>query len=174
MKKLLWVIAVILLFTACGNKNTDTAYTHTEENNTVTEQKQIKEITLYYSEDNASYLVPELREIPGDKADDAEYILNELIKGSKDAKLVNAVPEDTRVISCTVENGICTVNLSKEFLEKNGTASERMAIYSIVNTMCSIDGVEKVQFLIDGEKVMIFGSYIFDEPFEADMSIVQE
>jgi len=101
------------------------------------------------------------------------FVLNELIGGTLNSELVNVIPPQTKVNSATCENGICTVDLSADFISKNGTASEQMAIYSVVNTLCSMDGIDKVQFIIDGKKIMIFGSYIFDQPFEADMSIVK-
>lgn len=170
MKKLLVLALVIALgfVTACENKNTDTTYNPPKEENIKTE-----EITLYYASTDAEYLVTESHKVPKDKADDASYVMEKLLAGPVSDGLVNAIAKDTKINSVKVENGICTVDLSGEFIEKSGTANERMAIYSVVNTMCGLDGADKVQFLIDGKKIMIFGSYIFDEPFEADISIVK-
>ena len=66
------------------------------------------------------------------------------------------------------------MDLSEEFLSIEGSATQKMAVYSIVNTLCRVKGVYSVQFVIDGELVEIFGNYLFDEPFEADMSLVGE
>ncbi len=170
MKKLLVFALVIALgfVTACQNKNTDTTYNPPKEVENHTE-----EITLYYASTDAAYLVTEVMEVPSDKAEDPSYVLGKLLDGPSEDGLVNAITKGTNINSVKTEDGLCTVDLSAEFIEKSGTANERMAIYSVVNTLCGLDGVDKVQFLIDGKKIMIFGSYIFDEPFEADKSIVK-
>ncbi len=168
MKKLLVIALVIALgfVTACENKNTDTTYNPPKEVNNA-------EITLYYASNDAAYLVAESSEAPSDKAEDPSYVLGKLFEGPSDDVLVNAITKGTKVNSVNTEDGLCTVDLSAEFIEKSGTANERMAIYSVVNTLCGLDGIDKDQFLIDGKKIMIFGSYIFDEPFEADESIIK-
>ncbi len=158
--------AVCLLFvSSCTPKKPVT-----KEINTQTPQKQVvkeatKDITLYYADKDAADLYSEIRTVPADKADDAYFVLEELLKGTSLENLTNSIPKGTKVNSCTVENGLCTLDLSADFISKQGTANEQMAIYSVVNTLCCLDGIDEVQFLIDGQKVKIFGSYIFDEPF---------
>ncbi len=130
-------------------------------------------ITLYFTDDKALGLYAEKREIPKDKAQDAEFIITELLKGTTNDEFVDVIPEGTKLNSCTVLDGLCTVDLSQSFISKKGTANVQMSIYSVVNTLCLLDDVDSVKFLIDGEEVMIFGSYIFDEPFEADSTIIR-
>ena len=80
------------------------------------------------------------------------------------------MPEGTRLIGISTEDGLCTVNLSSEFIDNSngGSAFDTLSVYSVVNSLCALDNVDKVQFLIDGKTVEVYGNFIFDEPFEAD------
>lgn len=46
------------------------------------------------------------------------------------------------------------VNFSREFQVRHwgGTAREAMPLYSVVNSLAKVEGVAKVQFLLEGEK----------------------
>ena len=68
------------------------------------------------------------------------------------------------------------MNLSSDFVTKNnvGTAAERMTIFSIVNSLTELSNVDKVQFLIEGEKKEVYHHMIFNEPIERDISMIQK
>ena len=74
------------------------------------------------------------------------------------------------------KEGICFVNLSKEFKTTHigGTSAETMTIYSIVNTLGELDSVEKVQFLIEGQKEDEYIHFIFNEPFQPDPTLIKD
>ncbi len=136
---------------------------------------ETKTITLYFSDSQAMYVVAEEREVSLAKgASPEEKAVIELMAGPRTDELWNAIPEGTKLLSVSTKNGVCTINFSKEFVENSpgGTASERMAIYSVVNTLTGIEGVQKVQFLIEGKKQEIYTHAIFDEPFEREESII--
>jgi len=70
------------------------------------------------------------------------------------AGTANPLPSGTRLLDAKVENGIATVNLSREF-QKNfggGSAGEQMTLYSIVNSLTTLPNITGVQFLLEGEK----------------------
>lgn len=138
------------------------------------EDNKKADIVLYYSDNQGIALHPETRSVFADDATNPEFVLEELIKGTENEEYSNVIPTETVINSCMLEGGVCTVDLSVDFIEIQGTASQEMAMYSVVNTLCAIKGVDKVKFLIDGEVVSLFGYYDFASPFEADMSFVQE
>lgn len=136
---------------------------------------RIMTATLYFSDSQAMYLVGEKRDVTvndGDKPEAA--VIRELLKGPKTDDLWDAIPEGTKLLSVNTKNGLCTVDLSSEFVDNSpgGTASERMAIYSVVNSLTSLEGVNKVQFLINGKKREIYTHMIFDEPIARDNDII--
>lgn len=124
--------------------------------------------TLFFSDSDAMYLVGEKRDVTVYEGETLEAaVIRELIEGPGTDSLWSAIPEGTRLLSAGTKNGLCTVNFSAEFVDNSpgGTASERMAIGSVVNTLTQLEGVQKVQFLIDGSKREIYTHAIFDEPF---------
>ncbi len=124
--------------------------------------------TLYFSDSEALYVVGEKRDVTIYEGETLEAaVIRELIDGPRTDSLWSAIPEGTRLLSAATKNGLCTVNFSAEFVDNSpgGTASERMAIGSVVNTLTQLEGVQKVQFLIDGKKREIYTHAIFDEPF---------
>ncbi len=136
---------------------------------------EIRTITLYFSDNQAMYVVAEKREVSLSKGvSPEEKALIELMAGPRTDELWSAIPDGTRLLSVSTKGGVCTVNFSKEFVENSpgGTASERMAIYTVVNTLTSLEGVQKVQFLIEGKKQEIYTHAVFDEPFEREESII--
>ena len=75
----------------------------------------------------------------------------------------------------TVKEKTCYVDFSKEFLNKQDDITDKVAIYSVVNTLIELPNVNKVQFSIDGEQVLKYNeSMSFGEPFERNLDIVKE
>ncbi len=136
---------------------------------------ETRTVTLYFSDSQAMYVVGENREITLPKGMSLEEkVLMELMAGPRTDDLWDAIPEGTKLLSVSTKDGICTVNFSKEYVENSpgGTASERMAIYSVVTTLTDLEGIQKVQFLIEGKKLEIYTHMIFDKPFERDHSVI--
>lgn len=139
--------------------------------------EQTRTVTLYFSGPEALYLTGEKRDIPlAEGASLEETVLTELMAGPATDGLWGTIPKGTKLLSASTKNGVCTVNFSKEYVENSpgGTSSESMAIYSVVNTLTGLDGIQKVQFLIDGEKQEIYTHAIFDKPFERNESILEK
>ncbi|MGE5614344.1 MAG: GerMN domain-containing protein [Bacillota bacterium] len=134
-----------------------------------------KTVTLYFSDNEAMYLVGEEREIIVSGTDSIEeLVIKELLKGPVSEHLWDTIPDGTRLISASTKNGICTVDFSREYVDNSpgGTTSERMAIYSVVNTLTELEGIKKVQFLIEGKKREIYTHAVFDEPFSRNEDIL--
>lgn len=129
---------------------------------------ETKTITLYFSDSQAMYVVAEKRDVIIAEGDSLEKIIfEELMKGPVGKDLRATIPKDTKLLSISTKAGLCTVNLSSEFVDNSpgGTASERMTLDSVVNSLTELDYVKKVQFLIDGKKREVYTHAIFDEPF---------
>ncbi len=134
-----------------------------------------KTIMLYYPNQTADMLLAEERvlQFDGGKINEAT-VLTELIKGTATPDAVNVIPASTKVLSCETKEGICYVNLSKDFMDKKpeGSASETMVIDSIVYTLTEFEDVLRVMFLIEGEKTESYGQILFNEPFERNESVI--
>lgn len=133
-------------------------------------------ITLYFSDEDSDSLVREVRRVNIPKGETMEKIvLSELIGGPSKDKTYRTVPSETKIRSIETNDGVCFVNLSQDFITKyvGGTAAEQLTVYSIVNSLTELANVEKVQFLIEGEKKDVFIHMVFNEPITRDVSMVE-
>ncbi len=133
-------------------------------------------LVLYFSDENAEYLVSERRNIEIANGDTVEKtVVNALISGPTEVGRVKTIPSETKLLSIETKNGVCFVNLSKEFVEKHsgGSTGERLAVYSIVNSLTELGTIDKVQFLIEGEKREEFIHMVLNEPIVRDKTIIR-
>jgi spore germination protein GerM len=82
--------------------------------------------------------------------------------GDEDLTLI---PEGTRLISSVRRQGLLELNFSPELASGNlGSTGEELLIWQLVNTMCSLDGVEEVRIVV-GERTDLYGHISLEEPF---------
>jgi len=125
-------------------------------------------------QDNAG-LVPVLREITKTRAVGAAA-MEALIAGPNDAELgarpamYTNIPDGTRFLGLTIDNGIATVNLSKEFESGGGSASVLGRLAQVVYTLTQFPTVRGVTFQLDGQPVTVFSGsgVVFDGPVGRD------
>jgi germination protein M len=131
----------------------------------------VKVIDLYFSNADGTGLNKEERKIEVNKNQPLEkYVMEELIKGPYDEGNVATVPSETKIRNISTTDGICYVDLSSDFVTKHngGTTGETLTVYSIVDSLTALDNIDKVQFLIEGEKQDEFKGHMeFSQPFEA-------
>jgi germination protein M len=121
------------------------------------------------------FLVPVYREIPRTQAV-ATAAVRELITGPTEAErtsvpaLSSAVPAGTMLLGITIEDGLATVDLSREFEAGGGTFSMAARLAQVVFTVTQFPTVQQVEFHLDGEPVAVFSSegLIMDHPVGRD------
>lgn len=95
-------------------------------------------------------------------------VMERIIAGPLSDTLNKTCPSDTKLNDIFVENGLCTVDLNQRFLERMDNQSFAVKIYSVVNSLCELDGIEQVQILIDGQKISA------DETLDISVPLVPE
>ncbi|MFV0504642.1 MAG: GerMN domain-containing protein [Lachnospirales bacterium] len=87
-----------------------------------------------------------------------QYIVQELINGSNEDHS-NLVPSTTKVYGVTVDNNTAFVNLSSEFVNNSGSNLEDqvLSVYSIVNSLTALKGINSVQILINSQRYPGYG-----------------
>ena len=111
---------------------------------------QKESITLYLADGQHRYLTRQTQTVEAMEASDKpKYIMERLLDTSNTAC---CIPAGTRLLGISVENGICTVNLSSEFVRnmKAVFSEERLAVYSIVNSLMEMPEVTTVDLWIEG------------------------
>ncbi len=136
-------------------------------------QKSIS-VTLYFADDDAN-LVTERRSAPIIDNSVEKTIVTELLKGPESDKLNATIPPGTRLISVETKENVCFVNFSSEFVTKHsgGSTGEALTVYSIVDSLTELKNVDKVQFLVEGNKIDVYKHLEFNGPFERDDSMVK-
>ncbi|HKK83262.1 MAG TPA: GerMN domain-containing protein [Atribacterota bacterium] len=121
-----------------------------EEEEAVSEIEEL-EITLYFSDENAQYLVPESRKVKRTDYPATQSIV-ELIKGPRNNRLYPTIPQTTKVNALYVSDNIAYIDFSSEIIEDHpgGSTGELLTIYSIIMTLTSFSDIDKVQLLVDG------------------------
>lgn len=133
-------------------------------------------ITLYFSDTQADKLLPEEREVVKKGEPLEELVVRELIKGPSKKDMVKTIPEETRLLSLSVVDGVAYVNFSKEIQTRHwgGSAGETMTVYSVVNSLTGLEGIKKVQFLVEGKKVdSLLGHMDTSEPVEPNRLLIK-
>lgn len=135
----------------------------------VDESDYERQISLYFADNALGFLHLERHTLTiGQSKSMCAYVLDELLHGPQGVELIQAIPEDTQVISVKQSGDICTVDLSHEFLagKPRTAAGERMAVFSIVDSLCSVNGVRAVQILVEGERCESYGHLNISMPLK--------
>lgn len=131
------------------------------------------DVNLYFATSNSRNLKAEQRKvITLDTISIEKTIINELMKGPSSYELIATIPSGTKLLNIETRSGVCYVNFSEEFVTKFSGGSGALNVYSVVNSLCTIDSVTSVQILIEGEKGAKFGGFVFDEPLRANFDLV--
>ena len=112
-------------------------------------EPQQEQLTLYFPDVQHRYLISETRSINAvQAADKPSFILQTLLSESSS----NCIPTGTQLLSANVENGVCTVNLSSEFVlgMERSFSAERMAVYSIVTSLTELPEISTVDIWVAG------------------------
>lgn len=106
-----------------------------------------EELVLYFPDEKMRYLQRETRVVDSlGEEDKPLYILNCLLEEAVDGKTQGCIPPDTKLLRINVENGVCTVDLSSEFVSRmsHKVQTARLAVYSIVNSLTELEGIKTV------------------------------
>ena len=128
-------------------------------------------VTLYFLNPETEDLEAETRQIDAKELINYPYevLINLLIEGPKNEKLIKLIPEKTKLINTEIKNNILYINFSKEFIEGQnlGKQQEELILKSITNTVTELTEINKITILIEGETDRSFpdNEIIFDKIF---------
>lgn len=87
-------------------------------------------------------------------------VLQALLSGPQEAGLVALLPPGLEVYSARVEAGVCYADFSAALLAHipDSREEQELVVRSIVGSLCSLDYVQAVQLLVEGETLTLYGS----------------
>ena len=123
-------------------------------------------VTLYFLREDGT-LAPVHRTLELYEGDtQVSAVVKALDGGPVESGLYGVMPEGFRVRSAWLEDATCYVNLSSGQL-KNMTSLTglRDAIDALQRSLCSLESVEEVRFLVDGEYARSYGAVKIEEAY---------
>ena len=120
-----------------------------------------RRLRLYFPDAEGRWLVSEYHSLTLDEDTSPErYVVEELLRGPNSSELRSVIPAGTALRSCATADGVCTVDLSREFYDNRPRTAlgERLVLYAIVDSLTALSGVDSVRFLIEGEPA---GEYVY-------------
>lgn len=137
-------------------ENKKDSYEYTPQEEITEEQLRQTIITLYFLEPTNYELVPEARTIDSKELlkNPYELLINLLIGGPKNTKLLKLIPEGTKLIKAELKEDILYIDFSEEFIKEQniGKEQEELILKSIVNTVTELTEIDKVIILIEGKE----------------------
>jgi len=145
---------------------------------TAAKKRDKQEVTLFFSDPNERFLVPEKRFIPMEKEPEAQAreMIQALIAGSKTG-LVNTFPEKAELQGVKREGeDILSVNFRESLVANHpgGSAAEMATIYSLTNTLTTnLPAIKRIRILIDGkERESLKGHIGLRNPFMMNRELI--
>ena len=109
-------------------------------------------LTLYYATEDGNNLKAIDRTVHYSNAIPMEQVvMNYLAESPERDGLMSAIPEGTKVLSVVINENTCYVTMDSGFLNLPEGELREVAIYSIVNSLCELDSVTKVQIIVNNE-----------------------
>ena len=109
-------------------------------------------LTLYFASATGDGLVRETQHVYYSGNTSIEKLIMErLLDGPKSSNARSAIPDTTQLVSVSVMNGACLVNLDDGFLTQNFEIKEDVIIYSIVDSLTELDTINTVQIAVNGK-----------------------
>lgn len=115
--------------------------------------------TLYFTDKDGQNLVKEQRTVRYRRSIPKERIvLEQLMKGPMEKGHYPTIPENTEILDVTIAGRICYVAFDRVFSSYALDVSEKIPVYSVVNTLLDALEADKVQITVGAsDKLDIFG-----------------
>ncbi len=142
-----------------------------------TNYTQTVTVTLFFTGEDGKTLKQSRHQIEFDGAISLEeLVIEQLTAGPlpEEEGLYPTLPASARLLKVSKKDGICYVDFNADFLDKLPDISDEVAVYSVVNSLVEISGINRVQFTIEGEAYKTYRETLaFDGMFERNLDLVE-
>lgn len=129
------------------------------------------EYPVYYASMDRRHLIRETVTIRHASPEELTMqLLEQLLTPPTGTTLRSALPDGTRFLSVTVANGLCTVDVSREFESRRfyAMSAQCLSLLSVVNTLTALEEIDRVEFTVEGDLLIRYGSLSITAPLVRD------
>ncbi len=103
-----------------------------------------------------------------------KLVVEQIITGPTNEESSPTTNPETKIMSVTVKDGVCYVNLDETYLTQPYQVSSDVTIYSMVNSLVELSNVNKVQISINGKTDIMYREKIsLTKFFERNLELLQ-
>lgn len=131
----------------------------------------LQTFTVYYTDLDRRYLIGQEIDLdPSAQESIPLQLLELLLTPPAGDSLCSALPEGTRIEAVSLEDGLCTVELSAEFEDRRFYAltSQVLSLMSVVDTLTALPEIQRVEFMCEGSLLIRYGALTISEPLVRD------
>lgn len=148
-----------------------------------TQSEHTKQIVLYFSNKNGNALKPVKTTVNYDSAIPlAKLLVEKLIQGEdtiaktkRGEEVIPTIPGDTVLNNLTIRDNICYLDFSKNINDFMKGIRSDVVVYAIVNTLCELSDINRVQITVEGEPQQRYGEMEgFHLVLERKLELIQE
>lgn len=131
---------------------------------------------LYFANEKGDKLVQTNQKLMNTNISMERLVVEQLIKGPSEyvkGKAFPTINPDTKILSVTVKDGVCYVNLDEAFSNQPYSVTSEVTLYSITNSLVELSNINKVQFSINGDTNVTYRENIsLSAPLERNLDLV--
>ena len=133
-------------------------------------------LTLYYANETGDMLISEKREVEYNSNIALERIVvDQVLAGPQKRDSYPTVNPETGIISVSIKDGVCYVNLDQNFLTQVYNVTSEVTIYSIINSLVELGGINQVQIMVEGESNLMYREKIsLNTLFERNLELIEK
>ncbi|MDE7019061.1 MAG: GerMN domain-containing protein [Lachnospiraceae bacterium] len=134
-------------------------------------------LRLYFANEKGDRLVEENQRnvVYNSNISLEKLVVEKLIEGPTTIGNYPTINPSTKVVSVTVNDRICYVNLNSDFLTQPYNVASDVTIYSITNSLVELPNINKVQISINGETSVFYKESVsLTNIFERNLDLVTD
>lgn len=133
------------------------------------------DLKLYFANDTGDSLVEENRRnvVYNSNISLEKLVVEKLVEGPMTEGAYPTINPTTKIVSVTVKDGTCYVNLNNDFLNQPYNVASDVTIYSITNSLAELSNVNRVQIAVNGESNISYRENMsLNNVFERNLDIL--
>jgi hypothetical protein len=115
-------------------------------------------VELFFGKEGSAVSVIRAVDAPAVAANAVRALIEGPTEAEQDSDLWTAIPSDTLLLGLNIENGLATIDLSREFEVGGGSYNILSRLAQVVYTLTQFPTVDRVLFYLDGQPANVFSA----------------